>query len=96
MRFDLAPAARSDLQSVVAYYVHVDPALAARFAQRYEEALDQLELFPRSGSPVNGGVRRTFVRGFPWSLFYVVRDETGVVLRSLHDRRSPEEWPMRS
>ncbi len=40
-------------------------------------------------------IRRTRLRRFPYSVFYVAMDEATVVIAVMHDRRDPRRWQAR-
>lgn len=86
----LGPQAVADLRSARDYYADLDPGLVPRLHGELERVMERLELFPASGTPVEGmpGVRRARMRHFPYGVFYrlVGADEIRIV-RVLHTRR---------
>ena len=42
---------------------------------------------------IQGEIRRTITRDFPYSLFYAVEPDAIVVLRVIHHREDSAEWP---
>ena len=43
---------------------------------------------------VRGDVRRVILRRFPYALFYTIEGSDVVVLACVHERRSPDHWPL--
>lgn len=86
----LTLSAVADLRDARAGYGRIEASLADAFALAMEQVIERLELFPRSGTPVEGfdDLRRFRVRRFPYGVFYRFSDPDEVrVLRVLHDRR---------
>ena len=80
--------ARAALIDIRAYIAPVDPAAAARLANRLAMLADSLGEFADRGSPVGGGVRQLSVV-HPYAMRYrVLRDEV-VILRIRHGARRP-------
>lgn len=52
MRIRFTPTARSQFLAALAYITRDDPAAAARFRRRAENALRRLKRFPGSGRPL--------------------------------------------
>ena len=57
-----------------------------------EDARRSPDRYPR----VHGTVRRGLVRRFPYGVFYVVTDDTIVILAVFHASRDPAGWRART
>jgi len=90
----LRRAAAADIDSTVDYLaVHASPAVAARFIDSTEAAIGHLSRHPHHGTLRFSyeldipGLRAWPLRGFPYLVFYVERDDELDVWRVLHTRR---------
>ncbi len=73
--------------------------LGDRFLNEAQAAFTRIETLPLTGSPwvhrhVPDGVRRMFLRSFPYAAVYVVEPRT-VVVAVAHLRRRPGYWKPR-
>ncbi len=82
MRVRFTPAGRAQLLAAVAYIRRENPAAAARFRQRAEDALRRLVRFPESGRIVpefpDLPYREVIVP--PYRFFYRIEDSTAWVV----------------
>lgn len=86
----LTPSAIADLREVRDHYREIDEDLAVDLVRELGHVIERLEMFPRSGMPVEGfdDVRRSRVRRYPYGVFYRLVEPGDVrILRILHDRR---------
>nr|WP_246432443.1 type II toxin-antitoxin system RelE/ParE family toxin [Rhizobium leucaenae] len=89
------PAARSDILEQVRYYADAsDDDVGDRFLIAVRQSLSAIAQSPFSGSPRHfdnpalDGLRSRTVSGFDTiRVYYLLRDETVVVIRVLHGRR---------
>jgi toxin ParE1/3/4 len=86
--------ARRDVDAAIDYYIdEAGPAIAARFIDALEAAYRRIGEHPASGSPRYAhelalpGLRTLLLKGFPWLVFYVVREDHVDVWRVLHSHR---------
>lgn len=91
-RVDLfvGPEAALDLREARDHYSAVDPALGRALSEEFDRVVERLEMFPNSGTPVEGlsGLRRARLRRFPYSAFYRLADPHELrIVRVLHSRR---------
>jgi len=57
-----------------------------------EAAISRAARVPDANPRVHGEVRRELLRRFPFGVFYVVENETLLVLAVAHARRKPGYW----
>ncbi|MEO5664565.1 MAG: type II toxin-antitoxin system RelE/ParE family toxin [Nocardioides sp.] len=90
MTLVVGPEAARDLREARDHYQAIDPALARALGEEFDRVAERLEMFPGSGTPVEGlaGMRRARLRRFPYGAFYrlVSSDEIRIV-RVLHSHR---------
>ncbi|HEY3353481.1 MAG TPA: type II toxin-antitoxin system RelE/ParE family toxin [Polyangia bacterium] len=84
--------AEVELNETVAYYAVVEPELARRFLDEAEHARDQVLLYPEGSPLVSKNVRRKSLHGFPYALFYSVKEHEVRILAVGHHRRRPFYW----
>lgn len=93
MRVVLRRQAAEDLAGAARWYHNQRPGLGEAFLLAAEARIAQLPSNPRTGTVVDGRVRRVLVDRFPYCLFYIIEAERLVVLAVLHVARDPELWP---
>lgn len=99
MRGELHPEAAAELNEVADWYELRRDGLGGRFLIEARAVVDRAALLPLSGSPwvhpqVPEGVRRMWLRSFPYSVVYVTEPRL-VVVAFAHDRRRPAYWAHR-
>jgi toxin ParE1/3/4 len=90
------PSARTDIREQIEYYLELDlPRVADRFQLAVSSSISAVMKHPSAGSPRQrypnpalGGLRAWAVKGFDqFRIYYVVRENTVMVVRVLHDKR---------
>ena len=91
--------ARHDIdEAIVHYSTEAPPAVALAFIDALEETFRQMADHPASGSPRYAdelslpGLRACVVKGFPYLVFYVERENDIDVWRVLHAARDIPAW----
>jgi toxin ParE1/3/4 len=84
--------ARRELLAEVLYYNESEAGLGAKFASAFEQALAIAVQFPLAGPLGPGETRKVVVKGFPFSLCYLVENEGIVVVAVAHHARRPGYW----
>ncbi|MCP5278542.1 MAG: type II toxin-antitoxin system RelE/ParE family toxin [Thiobacillus sp.] len=93
MKLLFRPEAVEELAEIRAWYESQGRGLGNDFMRSIEVALAQIARFPSAASGVQGDVRRTLVRKFPYSLFHAVEGDFVVILGCIHQHRAPIHWP---
>ena len=87
----VSPLALIDLEDIAAYLmIEAGPSIANRYAEEFVEVMDQLALFPGSGSPRPGlgrDVRIAIVTPYLLIHRHALGSECIDVLRVVHGRR---------
>jgi toxin ParE1/3/4 len=94
---EFAPAARAELDAAADWYELERPGRGQRFYAAVERAVQLIAAFPAAGPafpdiPLEHGVRRLIVRGFPFVLAYRVLGDTLRIDAVAHTRRRPGYW----
>jgi len=87
------PDARAEFRRAVAQYEDERPGLGTALALQVRELVELAQAFPHMGSPYTlPGVRRLFPRTFPYSIAYLVLDDTLFIVAVAHGHREPDYW----
>jgi plasmid stabilization system protein ParE len=93
VRVRFTPTGRAQFLAAIAYIRRENPAAAARFRQRAEQALRRLEQFPESGRVVpefpDLPYREVIVP--PYRFFYRIKEAAVWVVAVWHGAQPPEE-----
>jgi plasmid stabilization system protein ParE len=95
VRFEFDLRARAEFREAVLYYEEQQPGLGDRFTSAVYETIQHLLEFPQVGSPTGSGLRRVWVRRFPFVLIYAVGDDVIRVMVLAHAQRRPDYWRSR-
>ena len=90
------PAARAELDASTAFYESRLDGLGLRFLAAVEEVTVRIASSPNAGSPLERGLRRRLVPGFPFSVMYRVSDDVVLILAIAHQHRRPGYWQQRT
>ena len=89
-------AAKLDIQEARDWYRAISPALEARFADAIVNTLTIALDHPRAFPVVrHDDVRRAVVSGFPYQVFYRLRNGDLIVIAVTHSSRHPRSWQRR-
>ena len=88
-------AAREELIEAHDWYEGELTGLGGRFIQAIDFAVDRMSASPRQFPVVFKNARRALLRGFPYSLFFVVDDQAILVMACFHASRNPLHWKKR-
>jgi plasmid stabilization system protein ParE len=89
----LTSAARADLVEALRWYRRRGRGLDRRFLEAFDSAIRVISQHPELGPTVEGDVRRCLLSGFPYAIFYLVRDSKVIVIGCMHGARDPQTWP---
>jgi len=96
VKLAVLPSARTDIRKQIEYYLELDLSrVADRFQLAVNASISAALRHPNAGSPrprfhnpALGGLRTWGVRGFDqFRIYYLVRQNTLMVVRVLHDKR---------
>jgi plasmid stabilization system protein ParE len=89
-------AARAELIKAQDWYESEASGLGRRFRQAIDALAERMSANPRQFPIVLKNVRRALLRRFPYSLFFLVEDETVLVIACFHASRDPLQWQNRA
>jgi plasmid stabilization system protein ParE len=67
-----------------------------RFRQAIDAQVERMSANPRQFPVLFRNVRRALVRRFPYSPFFVLEDQTVLVIACFHASRDPLQWQERT
>jgi plasmid stabilization system protein ParE len=92
MSFRLHPDAEEELSEAIRYYEDVEPGLGQDFAVEIYSAVQRAIANPRAWTVLDGEVRRSLVRRFPYWVLYAEDDGGILVVAVMHLHREPGYW----
>jgi plasmid stabilization system protein ParE len=92
-KFRFHPEARLDARAAAMWYRDHSPEAARGFADAMATAVGSIRKRPQTW-PVwqRTDIHRRRVRGYPYSVFYVVERDVVVILAIAHHKRRPGYW----
>ncbi len=91
-----SPDSEAEVRDAYIWYENRRPGLGADFILCIEEVLDRIRRSPEQYPVVHRGVRRALIRRFPYGIFYLLEEETIVVMAVFHGSRDPKDWRSRT
>ena len=93
--------AAAELDAAIDWYADKRPILAVEFLDAVEAGIARVRDWPDSGRPYPGRedrtpvLRTTRVKGFPYSIVYLVDGDDLVLFAYPHDKQRPGYWKRR-
>jgi len=89
------PEAQREIQEAFDWYEERGEGLGAEFLRAADACLSGVKRNPDGYQIVYGEVHRALLRKFPYALFYLIREDTIVILACFHIKRRPVDWQRR-
>lgn len=89
MNLEFSELAQSELEDARDYYNLEQEDLGERFKEHIKESVDTIAQFPTLYPKVTDELHRVVVHKFPYSIFYVLLDETIIIVSIAHQHRKP-------
>jgi plasmid stabilization system protein ParE len=87
--------AKRELDDAISWYEGRREGLGQEFSVAVEQQLQRIALSPIQFAQVRGKVRRTVLRRFPYSIYFLPEEYRVVVLAVFHAKRDPEHLETR-
>ena len=84
--------ARAELIEAQDWYEDEAAGLGRRFREAIDALTERMSTNPLQFPVVYKNLRRALLRCFPYSLFFVVDDDTLLVIACFHASRDPSHW----
>jgi len=88
--------AREELIEAQDWYEGEAPGLGRRFREAIDALTERMSANPLQFPMVFKNARRALLRRFPYSLFFVIDDDTLLVIACFHASRDPSHWRKRA
>jgi plasmid stabilization system protein ParE len=91
MKVLIGPEAEEDIFASYRWYQGCEVGLGEEFLRAIDACIALIQRNPLSYSIVRKNIRRALIRRFPHSIFYIVDEDTIVVLACFHVRQDPKK-----
>lgn len=87
--------AREELYRAIDYYKEINQDLGVSFLREIEFALENITLYPHAWTVLDGDIRRSLLKRFPYSLLYSAKEDRIFIVAVMNLRRRPNYWKNR-
>lgn len=87
--------AEADIAEAFEYYESCRNNLGHDFLQSLEESLYKIQRNPLLYKEIHREIRRAFINRFPYGIYFVIIENTLVVIGVIHARKNPLHWKKR-
>jgi plasmid stabilization system protein ParE len=84
-----------DIKTAYDWHEAQRAGLSEDFLLTLEESYVKITRNPKLYQDIYKSVKRKLVRRFPYGIFFVLLEDTIIVLAVLHTKREPQEWHSR-
>jgi plasmid stabilization system protein ParE len=95
MSFAFHPEAEKELNEAIDYYEDIEPGLGYDFALEVHSTINRSVDFPKVWAVLEGDVRRSLVRRFPYGVLYSEEKDGIFIVAVMHLHRKPGCWKSR-
>ena len=95
MSYRFHPEAEAELNLSLDYYESIEPGLGYDFALEVYETIQRVVDFPKAWTTLDGEVRRSLVKRFPYSVLYSEEADGILILAVMNLHRAPDYWKHR-
>ncbi|MBV5307069.1 MAG: hypothetical protein J0652_10285 [Desulfobulbaceae bacterium] len=89
------PEAVEEFNEAIEYYEDIESGLGFDFAIEIYSAVQRAVEFPKAWVIIDGEIRRTLVRRFPFGVLYSEEHEQIFVVAIMNFHRNPDYWKHR-
>lgn len=89
---EISPAADFDIVDSIQWYEAQETGLGRRFEATLESMIELISQNPKKFPKVDGEVRRTIVRRFPFIILFTATDDLISIFAVFHTSRNPMIW----
>ncbi|NEV60374.1 type II toxin-antitoxin system RelE/ParE family toxin [Thiorhodococcus minor] len=95
MSFSFHPEAEKDFNTAIDYYEDVESGLGYDFALEVRAAIKRAVDFPKAWAVLEGDVRRSLVKRFPYGILYSEEHDGIFIIAVMNLYREPGYWKKR-
>lgn len=92
MTYSFHPEAEEEFNKAIEYYEEIEPGLGYDFAVEVYSAIQRSVAFPKAWAVLEGEVRRSLVRRFPYGVLYSEEQEGLFIVAVMNLHRDPGHW----
>ena len=92
---EFKPEVYEDIKVAYDWYESQRIGLGEDFLLTLEESYAKIARTPKIYQSIYKATRRKLVRRFPYGIFFLIKDNTIIVLAIIHTKRKPGEWNKR-
>ena len=94
--FSFHPEAEDEFHAAIDYYEDIEKGLGYDFALEVYAAIQRAVAFPKAWTALEGDIRRSMVKRFPYGVLYVEEQGEIYVLAVMSLHRNPNYWRCRA
>lgn len=95
MNFSFPPEAEEEFNKAIDYYEAIEPGWGYDFALEVHSTIQRSADFPTAWTVLEGEVRRSLVRRFPYGVLYSEAPDGIFVIAVMNLHRTPGYWKNR-
>lgn len=95
MTYSFHPEAEEEFNKAIEYYEDIEPGLGYDFAVEVYSTIQRSVAFPQAWSVLEGEIRRSLVRRFPYGVLYSEQQEGLFIIAVMNLHRDPGYWKKR-
>lgn len=95
MNFMFHPEAEKEFNEAIDHYEEIESGLGYDFALEVHSAINRSVNFPKAWGVLEGDVRRSLVRRFPYGILYSEERDGIFIVAVMHLHRKPGYWKRR-
>lgn len=95
MSFAFHPEAEAEFNEAIEYYEVIESGLGYDFAVEIHSAIQRSVTLPKAWPIVEGDIRRSLVKRFPYGILYAEQHEEIYIVAVMHLHRHPDYWKHR-
>lgn len=92
MTFSFHPEAEAEFIKAIEYYEEIESGLGLDFAIEVYATIQRSIAFPSAWPVIDGEIRRSLVRRFPFGILYSEEKESIHIAAVMHLHRQPDYW----
>lgn len=89
------PEAEAELSAAIDYYEAIEIGLGYDFSVEIQASIERIAAFPKAWTTIEGEIRRSLVRRFPYGVLYAEEDGNIYIIAVMHLHREPNYWQYR-